>query len=284
MGPDKTVSASPLCFVLEPVPTDHDWENDYQLGTGASISQPAPAADGRETEGYHHIWTHAHARNPDTKTLNTYFNELIEPTLGGHEFRIVRSTGINHKGMVTRQHLNLAESADLMIANISSYDPVAFYCIAHRMGRVDEDNKSYKTIFLRHASSVDLLDLLGLDTIAFGVPRTHDDRPISADRPQLESDATRRMQDARRALTRSVAKFFDARGRRPDVRANRAEAMAGRGNEATNAPHVNEATVAAANLDDLAKTFTEKVRAELKRDMTSVARDVTRRYYFSEKL
>jgi hypothetical protein len=288
MGQDNTVPASPLCFVLEPVPSDHDWESDYQFDLDVGSSQNQPVTAPGESEE-HRLWTPASARDPDTEVLDTYFNELIEPTLGGHEFRIVRSTGINHKGMVTRQHLNLAESADLMIANISSYDPVAFYCIAHRMGRIGEDNKRYKTIFLRHASSAHLLDLLGQDTIPFGVPHGHGGKPVSIDKAQTESDATRRMQDARRSLTRSVAKFFDSRRRRMEERLNR---MDHRGTKTPQEPGCgpdgNAAQTSSSglgvDLDDLAKSFTEKVRAELKRDMTSVVRDVTRRYYFTEKL
>lgn len=283
MGLDKSVPASPLCFVLEPVPVD---QRDVEHLTAF---EDAEAGATRQVGKAHRVWTLDTARNPDIRALDTYFNELIEPTLGSHDFRIVRSTAIDYQGVVTRQHLNMAESADLMIANISSNDPVVFYCIAHRMGVFGEDNKRFKTIFLRHASSDDLLDLLGQDLVRFGIPQNYDNKPVASNDAQTESDAIQRLHNARRSLTRSVAKFFDFRRRRMEAKLADQPGPAMPRDTAPNGlattGHDGDAvSTAEFDLDTLAKSFTEKVRAELKRDMTSVVRDVTRRYYHTEKM
>lgn len=287
MGLDKSVPASPLCFVLEPVPVEKSGEDQRENATEANSDGPESGAPQRVGKA-HQVWTLDTACNPDIKALDTYFNELIEPTLGSHDFRIVRSTAIDYQGVVTRQHLNMAESADLMIANISSNDPVVFYCVAHRMGVFGEDNKRFKTIFLRHASSDDLLDLLGQDLVRFGIPENYDTRPVASNEAQTESDAIQRLHNARRSLTRAIAKFFDFRRRHiatkfADQRGPVPSRDGDAASTAASTPDGHKTAASEIDLDTLAKSFTEKVRAELKRDMTSVVRDVTRGYYPTEK-
>lgn len=98
-----------------------------------------------------------HPQNPPTRSLvafllephierdegrqqenNLVFDEIIDPTVSAHDYRIFRSSQLCRADYVSRDHQRLAEEADLLIVNLSYYNPVVFYCLAWRLSRDPE--------------------------------------------------------------------------------------------------------------------------------------------------
>jgi hypothetical protein len=160
-----------VCFVLEPSPIEHLEDSRYQnwLHRESSLSADTPVTSAKK-QGFEY-WTTAAAAFPDVGLLAKYFDQLIEPAVDGNGFRIVRSSQISTSHFVTRQHLQLARDAELMIANLSAADPVVYYCVAYRLRCREDLNNDHGTIFVRHTSCKPLLDNLKVQTVPFGFPR-----------------------------------------------------------------------------------------------------------------
>ncbi len=265
-----------VCFVLEPSPIEHLEDSRYQnwLHRESSLSADTPVTSAKK-QGFEY-WTTAAAAFPDVGVLAKYFDQLIEPAVDGNGFRIVRSSQISTSHFVTRQHLQLARDAELMIANLSAADPVVYYCVAYRLRCREDLNNDHGTIFVRHTSCKPLLDNLKVQTVPFGLSKeivSTPPLPVSID--DLERESDRVVNEARRALTDCVSNYF----------------AVARASEAPAEPHAHrpsaEPSVSASRpqpMDEeeqkrLAREFARQLRSELSKDLTSVMREVARRYY-----
>ena len=195
--------ATEVCFVLEPTPVDYIKAHQAPIRRPTDAqpdAERAQAAEDRQRYG-HAFWTHEAAANPDIHVLKRYFNDLIETPIGGHDFRVFRSSEIDRSNFVTRQHLQLAKDAELMIANLSAPDPIVFYCVAHRMRCREHLSNDPGTIFLRHISSTPLFDNPKVKTITFGLPVEIEGQVEVQNEREIDITSERVLQDARRDLT-----------------------------------------------------------------------------------
>ncbi len=67
------------------------------------------------------------------REIDLVFEEIIEPAIDGHQFRIMRSSDLRRGEYVTIDHERLAKEEALMIANLTHRDPMVFYCLAARL-------------------------------------------------------------------------------------------------------------------------------------------------------
>ena len=147
--------------------------------------------------------------HPDALThgdLNTIFNQIIEPSITGRGFRIVRSSHITRSGYMTREHKDHTTKAALVIANITTADPIVMFCLALRYSMTTA-KPNHSVIGLLDREQFNIFDLPSVivGPIPYGLtPEPHLDATASQ-----ETDVADAIQSARNDLTHSVGQFID---------------------------------------------------------------------------
>lgn len=163
-----------LCFVLEPTPV-------------------------KQRDATHpNALTHA--------DLNTIFNQIIEPSITGRGFRIVRSSHITRSGYMTREHKDHTTKAALVIANITTSDPIVMFCLALRYSMTTA-KPNHSVIGLLDREQLNIFDLPSVivGPIPYGLtPEPHLDPEASK-----EINVADAIQSARNDLIHSVGQFID---------------------------------------------------------------------------
>jgi hypothetical protein len=153
---------------------------------------------------------------PRVHENNLVFDEIVEPSVSAHGYRLIRSSELCRPNYVTREHQRLAEEETLLVANLSYYDPVVFYGLAWRLARQPE---MPVLLLLRH----DYERLIETPVVS-QPPVLYD---LTAPRPtdthyseEEKADAIRRkLQLARRDLTRMVQHLGEKRLQSPPAAA-----------------------------------------------------------------
>lgn len=132
---------------------------------------------------------------------NLVFDEIVEPAVSAHGYRLVRSTELCRPNYVTREHQRLSEEEDLVIANLTHFDPLVFYCLAWRLAK---NPKADLLVLLRHDQ-----DRLIEAPVLNVPPVLYDLEPPDMSSPHFTLDdkadsMRRKVQLARRDLTRMV--------------------------------------------------------------------------------
>ncbi|MBF0332477.1 MAG: hypothetical protein HQL40_02375 [Alphaproteobacteria bacterium] len=143
------------------------------------------------------------------------FEEVVEPAVDGRGFHIVRSTALPHPDYVTREHLRLATTEALMIADISIYDPMVVFCLAAREAlkldacgeRAGAARAHLWTLLLLEEGNRALFEVPGI--YAYPVRYLYDQPPRAAgEREEAGTLRTMHLLDARRDLTRHIERLF----------------------------------------------------------------------------
>ena len=169
-----TIKDTNLCFVLEPTPVK------------------------QRDDAHPHALTHG--------DLNTIFNQIIEPSIAGRGFRIVRSSHITRSGNMTREHKDYTSKADLVIANITTADPIVMFCLALRYA-VAKENPNHSVIGLLDREQVNIFDLPSVivGPIPYGLT-SEDHLKVETSK---ETNVADTIQSARNDLIHSVGQFID---------------------------------------------------------------------------
>ena len=161
--------------------------------------------------------------NPHRPEFDTLFDMVIESAVDGQNYRIVRSSGLRRATFITREHHQLAQEADLMIANLTDSDPMVMFCLATRLtrqeclrsvpGRHDTGPARYwelPTLLLRDQATPNPLEVHGRwePPVVYKL-RDHENGAADEDNGQLSHEArstlmSRDLLEARRDLTRLV--------------------------------------------------------------------------------
>lgn len=127
---------------------------------------------------------------------NKVYDEIVDPTVSAHDFRVYRSSELCRPDFVSRDHQRLAEDADLLIVNLSYHSPVVFYCLAWRLSR-DPEAPVLALLDQKH-------DRLIETPVLVSQPVLYDLSPSDPQMPEerREEDYRGRVQNARRDLAK----------------------------------------------------------------------------------
>ena len=176
--PNGKNPAHKICFVLEP-----HWRDD------GDNNQPEQEKNKKQRE----------------RENNLIFEEIIEPAVAAHGYRVVRSSHLCQSGYVTREHQRLAEEAELVIANLTHDDPVAYFCLAWRLGKTTFPD----LLVLLHEGADRLIEapVLNVPPVLYNLTIPAED-PQTKDSERIDS-YRRNIQLSRNNLTRQVKQLVD---------------------------------------------------------------------------
>lgn len=138
------------------------------------------------------------------RRLDLIYNRIIEPSIDAHNFRILRSSELAQPEFISRDHISLAANSELLIADLTGGDPVVFYCLAHRMAKVELTDEAEKqpVIAMMEFGDADRFYLTGPTAYPVRYVLTpNEDAPTES--AKLQS-MERNLVNARRDLTQAV--------------------------------------------------------------------------------
>ncbi len=158
-------------------------------------------------------------KDPERKRSDDLLEHILIPVLKDHNYETVRSDLISTPGMITRQIFEKLTNADLVIADMTDYNPNVFYELAIRHTRskptihmIETDKKiPFDVAMVRtiHYSTSDITTykaaLEKLDKTLTAL----EEHPDEYDNPFLEFLNVQKMKESENAYEKVIANMYD---------------------------------------------------------------------------